>query len=143
MDDAITPFIATVPLMGVAIIILAVWLAGGGARRLLDDEILRRCVTEDLPGVAIGDIVISGDGAAALATVVGESGLVAAIVVGDKVAVRRLDRGDVEAVSRDGGKLVIATSDFGCPRVALVISNSMTESWWGHVAALTPVQETA
>ena len=129
-------YLAIVPPVGVALIILTVWLAGGGGRRLLDLETVRRRVAEDLPGTALGDTVISSDGAAALATVPDGSGLVAAVVVGDKVAVRRLEGGDVEAVSRDGGRLVITTSDTGCRRIGLALSGAAGDHWWPRVAAL-------
>jgi len=130
------PLLAIVPPVGVAIIMLAVWLAGGGGRRLLDADTVRRRIAEDLPDTAMDDAVISSDGAAALATVTGAADLVAAVVVGDKVAVRRLDRGDVAAVSRDGGRLVITTADFGCRRIALTLPAAVTDDWWRRVAAL-------
>lgn len=131
-------FLAIVPPVGVALIIFAVWLAGGGGRRALDADAVRRRVAEDLPGTPLGDTVISGDGAVALATVAGGAGLVVAVVVGDKIAVRRLDRGDVEAVSRDGGRLVITTSDTGCRRIGLDLPDTADDDWWPRVAALAP-----
>lgn len=130
-------FLAIVPPTGVALVILAVWLAGGGARRSLDPETVHRRVAEDLPGTTIGDTVISSDGAAALATVADGSGLVAAVVVGDKVAVRRLDRSDVAAVSRDGGRLLITLSDTGCRRIGVMLPGTTGDDWWPRVAALT------
>lgn len=129
-------FLAIVPPAGVAIIILAVWLAGGGRWRPLDPETVRRRIAEDLPGTATGDVVISSDGAAALVSVAGGAGLVAAVAVGDKVAVRRLDHGDVDTVSRDGGRLVIITSDMGCRRMALDLPGAVADDWWRRVAAL-------
>jgi hypothetical protein len=129
-------FLAIVPPVGVAIILLAVWLAGGGGPRLLDADTVRRRIAEDLPGTAMDAVVISSDGAAALATVTGAAGLVAAVAVGDKVAVRRLDRGDVATASRDHGRLVITTGDFGCRRIALTLPAAVTDDWWRRVAAL-------
>lgn len=129
-------YLAIVPPAGVALIILAVWLAGGGGRRRLDLDTVRRRIAEDLPGTAIGDTVIASDGAAALATVPGGPGLVVAMVVGDKVAVRRLEGSDVEAVSRDGGRLVITTGDTGCRRIGVQLPGAAGDHWWPRVAAL-------
>jgi Fatty acid hydroxylase superfamily len=60
--DPKDPIILLIPLIGIALILLAVWLAGGTRARRLDRALVLRRLAEDLPGFAAAEIVIGAGG---------------------------------------------------------------------------------
>jgi len=59
--DPKDPITLLIPLIGIALILLAVWLAGGTRRTRLDRALVLRRLAEDLPGFAAAEIVIVWD----------------------------------------------------------------------------------
>lgn len=119
MDPA-NPVTLLVPLIGIALILAAVWLTGGARRALLDRALVLRRLGEDLPEFTANEIVIDRDGGAALAQ--GADGSVAlAFAAGDKVVVRALTRAELRRVEVAGDRLTLDTAAFTHPRVTLAL----------------------
>jgi hypothetical protein len=132
--DLKNPVTLLLPLLGIALILAAVWLSGGLRQARLDRDLVRRRLAEDLPEFVPAEIAIAADARSAIA---GEAaGRRAALVfaAGDKVVVRPLGAGELRRVAREGERLVIDTVDFTHPRFALDLPGE-AERW---AARLTP-----
>ncbi|HEX6841700.1 MAG TPA: hypothetical protein VF113_09220 [Stellaceae bacterium] len=126
------PITLLIPLGGIALILLAVWLTGGARRARLDRALVLRRLDEDLPDFAATEISIGADAAAAIATA--DDGVLALIfVAGDRLVVRPLLAQDIERVTQEGAgddvRLVIETGDFTHGRVALLLSAAEAARW--------------
>lgn len=124
--DPKNPITLLVPLLGIALILLAVWLAGGTRRVRLDRALVLRRLAEDLPDFAAGEMAIDKNGAAAL--IAGAPGFAIAFAAGDKIGVRALPAKEVRSVLADGSRLVIDTGDFAHRRFALDLAEP-AEPW--------------
>jgi hypothetical protein len=131
--DPKNPITLLVPLIGIALILLAVWLTGGTRRARLDRALVVRRLAEDLPGFAATEIVIDADGANALAASADGQGFALVFTAGDKVAVRPLAAGDRRRVAVAGDGLMIDTGDFTHGRFALTLPGAAAR-WAARLA---------
>lgn len=126
--DPTNPITLLIPLIGIALILAAVWLTGGAGRARLDRALALRRLAEDLPGFAAGEIAIAADGSTALAASEDGSAFALVFAAGGKVAVRRLGRAEVRSVTITGDGLVIDTDDFAHGRFELGLPGD-AERW--------------
>jgi hypothetical protein len=128
--DPKDPITLLIPLIGIALILLAVWLAGGTRR---DRALVLRRLAEDLPGFAAAEIVI--DAAAANAIAASADGRDFAIVfaAGDKVVARPLAARDGRRITLSDDGLVIDTGDFTRGRFVLALPGE-AERWLARLA---------
>jgi hypothetical protein len=117
--DPTNPLSLLIPLIGIALILTAVWLTGAPPVRLDRALVLAR-LGEDLPDFVASEIVIDADRTAALAAG-GDAALVLLFAAGDRVVVRPLERGEVRRVGVDGDRLTIDTDAFTRRRFALTL----------------------
>ena len=61
------PITLLIPLGGIALILVAVWLTGGARRARLDRALVLCRLDEDLPDFAVAETSVDADGATALA----------------------------------------------------------------------------
>jgi hypothetical protein len=131
-----------VPLAGILLILLAVWLTGGAQPVVLDEALVARRIAEDLGGATADDVTLAADRSAALATLAAGASVAVAFRAGDKIAVRRLAPGEVRrvAVEPRGGMALIAidTGDFARRRVELRLPATEAARWETRIAALVP-----
>jgi hypothetical protein len=119
--DLKNPLTLLVPLIGIALILMAVWLTGGARRALLDRALVLRRLAEDLPDFVAGEMAIDSDRAQALVAAADGANHAVVFVAGDKVVVRPLERRALRRVAVERDELVIETDDFahGCFALAL------------------------
>lgn len=126
--DPTNPATLLIPLIGIALILTAVWFTGASPARL-DRALLLMRLGEDLPDFVAAEMVIDADRRTALAA--GADGtLVAIFAAGDRVVVRPLERGELKRVSVDGDRLAIETSAFTHGRFALTLPGAASR--WGE-----------
>ena len=131
------PLALLIPLGGIALILVAVWLTGGARRARLDRALVLRRLDEDLPDFAVAEMSIDTDGATALA--MADDGTLALIfVAGDKVVVRPLAAHDIRRVAQersgDEVRLVIDTGDFTHGRIALRLAAAEAARWQARLS---------
>src|SRR5690348_13366436 len=94
------PITLLIPLGGIALILVAVWLTGGARRARLDRALVLRRLDEDLPDFAATEISIGADAATAIA--LADDGALALIfIAGDRVVVRPLPAHDIGRVAQE------------------------------------------
>lgn len=111
------PVLAILVIAGVALVVAAVHLSGGGARAVLASEAqaLAR-FREDYPEASPEIILLTDDGLAAVLKLGVESGLVASF--GDKFLTRWLAQGEASC-RRNGSTLIIGLQDYSWRGVTL------------------------
>ena len=132
------PIVMLIPLGGIALILVAVWLTGGARRARLDRALVLRRLDEDLPDFAATEMRIDDDAATAIA--IADDGTLALIfAAGDKVAVRPLAVRDIQRVAQersgDDVRLVIETGDFTHGRFVLHLSAAEAARWQARLPA--------
>jgi hypothetical protein len=131
--DPSNPVTLLVPLIGVAVILAAVWLTGGARRVRLDRALVLARLGEDLPDFVAAEVAIDADGAAAL--IHGAEGALAIVfAAGDKVVVRALEPGEVRHVEAAGDRLAIDTTAFTHERFTLTLPGAAA-TWARRLAA--------
>jgi hypothetical protein len=136
--DPTRPITLLVPLIGIALILAAVWLTGGAQRARLDRAQVLRRLAEDMPRFAAAELAIAADGGTAIAADAEGSALVLVFIAGDKIVTRRLGRGEVRRVDTAQDLLVIDTGDFAHGRFALGLAGG-AERWAARLARLMSV----
>ena len=136
--DPSRPVTLLIPLVGIALILVAVWLTGGAQRARLDGGLMVRRLAEDMPHFKPDETALAADGAAGLATDAQGAALMLVFVAGDKVVTRRLQRGDVPQVEAAQGILTIDTGDFTHRRFTLNLGGAVAERWAERLARLMP-----
>jgi hypothetical protein len=131
--NPLSPIAMLIPLGGIALIMLAVWLTGGARRVRLDRALVLRRLDEDMPDFVAAEISIDADAATAIAATA-DGGLLAVVfAAGDKVAVRPLSPLDIRRLlaqpAPEGVRLVIETGDFTRGRFALRLSAAEAARW--------------
>lgn len=135
------PLDPTLPLGGIALILLLVWLTGGRhSLRLAGEADAIRLLAAPETGFAAAETVVSQDGGAALAR--DRDGRIAAVFgSGAHLAARRLGRGDIAAVTLspqpDGSvRLLVRTTAFTHPDFLLQLDAATAETWRRHLQAV-------
>jgi hypothetical protein len=122
-----------IPLGGIALILVSVWLTGGARRTQLDQPLVLRRLDEDLPDFAAATIDIDADAATAIAASTDGRSLALIFAAGDKVVVRPLGRHDIRQIAQepqgDRMRLIIDTDDFTHGRFALLLSYAEAAQW--------------
>jgi hypothetical protein len=103
--DPKNPITLLIPLIGIALILLAVWVAGGTRRARLGRALVLRRLADDLPGFAAGV----------------------------KVVVRPFAARDGRRITLSGDGLVIDTGDFTRGRFVLALPGE-AERWLARLA---------
>ncbi len=119
------PLSFLVPLGGIALVLLAVVLAGGRRRLALDEAIAARRLAEDLPGFAPRAMLVDRHGNTVLAR--GADGFAVVFAAGARAAVRRLS--GLDRVEVDGDRLTVGTRDFTHPRFVLTADPAAAAAW--------------
>jgi hypothetical protein len=112
------PVTLLVPLLGIALILAAVWLTGGRRRVHLDRALVLRRLAEDLPGFVAGEMAIDADAAHALVAEAQGAAYAIVFAAGDSVVVRRLEPRDLR-VAVEGERLRLETGEFAHGRFTL------------------------
>lgn len=122
-------------------LMLAIWFASRGATApALDESLARRRLAEDWQDFEPGEIWVSADRCAALATDRGSARLGLVFAFGDKLPSRLLGPGDLRACRLEGGRLIIETRDFGRHHFELASTGDAdTRPWAERLRGLAPV----
>jgi hypothetical protein len=131
--DPKNPITLLIPLLGIALILLAVWLTGGARRARLDRALVLRRLAEDLPGFAAAEIVIDADAANAIAASADGRDFAVVFAAGGKVVVRSVAPRDWRRITLSGDGLVIDTGDFTHGRFVLALPGE-AERWMARLA---------
>jgi hypothetical protein len=132
--DPKNPLTLLIPLIGIALILAAVWLTGGARRVLLDRALVLRRLAEDLPDFVAGEMAIDAARAQALVAAADGGSHAVVFAAGDKVVVRPLERRDLRRVAVERDTLVIDTDDFAHGRFALALPGEAA-GWAARLAA--------
>lgn len=135
------PLDPTVPLAGIALILLLVWLTGGNRRALVagrDDAATLLAAAET--GFVVADIAVSSTRDCAIARD-GQGHLAMVFASGAKLAARKLQRDEIAAVTltpQDDGSalLAIRTRAFTHPDFALRLDQGTAEDWRRRVTEM-------
>ncbi len=119
------PVSFAVPLVGIALVLLAVILTGGRRRLQLDAGLAARRLAEDLPDFRPQAMLVDQDGNTVLAR--GPDGFAVVFAAGARAAVRRID--GPTGLQVEGGRLTLATGDFTHPRFVLTADPAVTADW--------------
>jgi hypothetical protein len=138
--DPTNPVTLLIPLIGIALVLGAVWLAGGTRPFRLDAATARRRLAEDAPGFTAAALALDEDSAGAIAAASEGPQLALLFVAGDKVGVRVLAAGDVRGVEHQsaaaGERLLIEMSDFTLSRFALRLPAGAAALWAARLSQL-------
>lgn len=122
--DPSNPLSFAIPLGGIALVLLAVVLAGGRRRLRLDETLAARRLAEDLPGFAVSAMLVDQDGNTVLAR--GPDGFAVVFAAGARAAVRRIGPASAQA---EGDRLTLATTDFTHPRYVITADAATAADW--------------
>ncbi len=126
------PLSFAIPLGGIALVLLAVFVAGGRRALRLDEAIARRRLAEDLPGFMPQALLVDQDGDTVLAR--GPDGFAVVFSAGARAAVRRIAA--PPALQVEGGRLTLDTGDFTHPRFVLTAEPAAAADWARALGAL-------
>lgn len=135
------PLDPTLPLGGIALILLLVWLTGGRrSLRMAGEADAIGLLAAPETGFAAVETVLSQDGSTALARD-RDSRIAVVFGSGANLAARRLGRGDIAAVSlspqADGSvRLLVRTTAFTRPDFMLELDAATAEAWRRHLQAM-------
>ncbi len=119
------PLSFLVPLVGIALVLLAVAAAGGRRRLKLDEGMAIRRLAEDLPGFIPQAMLVDRNGDVVLAR--GADGFAVVFAAGARAAVRRL--GGLGRIDVDDGRLTLATGDFTHPDFVITADPDTAARW--------------
>lgn len=127
------PLDPTVPLAGIAMILLLVWLTGGNRRARLTGRDAAVLLAAPETGFMATDIAVSQAGDCAIARD-GQDHLAMVFASGAQLAARKLQRGEIATVTLtpqdDGGALLaIRTQAFTHPDFVLRLDQTTAEDW--------------
>ncbi len=106
-----SPLDLILPVAGIALIILVVWLTGGlRSARIDDGETVRRHLAVDHPDFEPGDLRLAADQRSALVLDRGERRIAVLFALGDRVTIRMAAPGDLAGTAARSGDLVRAAS---------------------------------
>ena len=126
-----SPLDLILPVGGIALIILVVWLAGGlRSASIGDSETARRQLALDHPEFELGDLRLAADKRSALAVDRGERRIAVLFALGDRVTIRILAPGDLAGATARGGDLVLTLTDLGAHRIVLRLGDAEAAQAW-------------
>jgi len=119
------------PVAGIALIVLVVWLTGGLRSATIDDgEMIRRHLALDHPEFDPGDLRLAADKRSALVVDRGERRIAVLFALGDRVTIRIVAPGDLADAAARGGDLVLALTDLGARRIVLRLGDVEAAQAW-------------
>lgn len=114
-----------IPVAGIGLIVLAVWLTGGlRTAALADVDAARRRIALDQPDFAVGDVVVARDRRGALAFDRAGDQLAILFAVGDRMTSRVIRPEDLRRCHAAGADLVLTFVDLGAGRLVLHFATS-------------------
>lgn len=121
----LSPALLVLPVAGIALILLVIWLTGGLKSASVDRATALARLAEDLPDFRTGTLIVDAGGRLALARAAAGDDLALVFAVGNRLATRRLKCGDVRAAQAPadagGTRLSLRTGDFARSRFELLL----------------------
>lgn len=125
-----SPLDLILPVAGIALIVLVVWLTGGLRNvSIADTDAVRRHLALDHPDFEPGDVRLAADKRSALA-VGGERQIAVLFALGDRITIRLLGPGDLAGAAARGGDLILTLTDLGVRRMVLALGDAETARAW-------------
>ncbi len=120
-----SPLDLILPVGGIALIVLVVWLVGGLRNASIDsaDAVCRRLAL-DHPEFEPGELRLAADKRSALILDRSERRSAVLFALGDRVTVRIVAPGDLAYVAARGGDLVLTLTDLGARRLILRLGDA-------------------
>lgn len=126
-----SPLDLILPVAGIALIVLVVWLAGGLRSASIGDAETVRCqLALDHPEFEPGELRLAADKRGALAVDRGERRIAVLFALGDRVTIRIVAPGDLAAAAAHGGDLILTLTDLGARRIVLRLGDAETAQAW-------------
>ncbi len=126
-----SPLDLILPVGGIALIVLVVWLVGGLRNASIGDaEVVRRQLALDHPEFAPGELRLAADKRSALILDCSERRSAVLFALGDRVTVRIVAPGDLAGVGARGGDLVLTLTDLGARRLILRLGDAEAAQAW-------------
>lgn len=126
-----SPLDLILPVGGIALIVLVVWLFGGLRSASIDDtDTVRRYLALDHPEFEAGELRLAADKRSALMLDRGERRGAVLFALGDRVTVRIVAPGDLAGVAARGGDLVLTLTDLGARRLILRLGDAEAAQAW-------------
>jgi len=127
----VSPLDLILPVGGIALIVLVVWLVGGLRSASIDDaDTVRRYLALDHPEFEPGELRLAADKRSALILDRGERRSAVLFALGDRVTVRIVAPGDLAGVAARGGDLVLTLTDLGARRLILRLGDAEAAQAW-------------
>ncbi len=124
----LNPFLLALPVAGIALILLVIWLTGGLKSARVDRAAALARLAEDLPDFHAGSLTVDTDGRLALARAAAGDELALVFAVGSRLATRKLKPRDLRAARTrpdpGGTRLILQTGDFARSRFELVLPDA-------------------
>ncbi len=122
-----SPLDLILPVGGIALIVLVVWLVGGLRNASIDDaDTVRRHLALDHPEFEPGELRLAADKILDR----GERRSAVLFALGDRVTVRIVAPGDLAGVAARGGDLVLTLTDLGARRLTLRLGDAKAAQAW-------------
>jgi len=127
----VSPLDLILPVGGIALIVLVVWLVGGLRNASIDgaDAVCRRLAL-DHPEFEPGELRLAADKRSALILDRSERRSAVLFALGDRVTVRIVAPGDLAYVAARGGDLVLTLTDLGARRLILRLGDAEAAQAW-------------
>jgi len=127
----VSPLDLILPVGGIALIVLVVWLVGGLRNASIDDtDAVRRQLALDHPEFEPGELRLAADKRSALILDRSERRSAVLFALGDRVTVRIVAPGDLAGVGACGGDLVLTLTDLGARRLILRLGDAEAAQVW-------------
>jgi hypothetical protein len=136
----VSPIDYVLPVGGVILILAVIYLTGGYRTARVGDMEAKTLFAEQVPGFKPSELLLSGNGLAALARDGRTGALAVAYAMGDRINARALAPGDVVAYRVDGGRsLTLRLNDFthGTVTIALGKESGNLNEWTRALDGLT------
>ncbi len=126
-----SPLDLILPVGGIALIVLVVWLVGGLRRASINDaDAVRRHLALDHPEFEPGELRLAADKRSALIIDRAERRSAVLFALGDRVTIRIVAPGDLAGVAARGGDVVLTLTDLGARRLILRLGDAEAAQAW-------------
>jgi hypothetical protein len=119
------------PVGGISLIVLVVWLTGGLRSVTIDDSAtVRRHLALDHPEFDLGDLQLAADGRSALAVDRAGHRIAVLFALGDRITIRIVAPGDLAGLRTRGRDLVLNLADLGASWIVLRLDDAEAADAW-------------